>query len=485
MKKRILIIGSVLMLSFTSMAQLKVFSSGSISVASTTEPLSSYKMQVTGNSVFTSTTGIPTSAVMIRGLNTYSYATNPDYTWYGNDQTGIFHPASNNIGFAIAGTERIRISSYGYLGVGDNTPIALFTVGSGDKFQVNGNGIVSAANGSAAAPSYAFTASTNTGIYSSGTGILDFSTAGYKRVEINNSGDVIIGSVNSGKLTVTATTAQNAFATFVNHTSDYQYAQVSYVNRANSKALAVSYDDNETFKVMGSGYVWAAGTYTSSDSTLKENISDIQSALSKVKQLKGVKYNYKTKPLSPNAIENTVISSEAPKTQIGLLAQEVEAIVPEVVMTDENGLKGVAYQNLVALLIEAIKEQQNQIEIMQLDLNNCCIKNDNKSLNINDNNNTGGIEQSKSSAKDSYLLQNRPNPFTSETIIDYYIAQGAKNSSIMIFDLNGKLLKNIAINNSGKGSITINGFELSAGMYHYSLVINGAEIDTKRMILSE
>ncbi|HBX52885.1 MAG TPA: secretion protein Por, partial [Bacteroidales bacterium] len=72
-----------------------------------------------------------------------------------------------------------------------------------------------------------------------------------------------------------------------------------------------------------------------------------------------------------------------------------------------------------------------------------------------------------------------------ETVIEYYISENTANASIMIFDLNGKLLKTNNITGSGKGSITIFGNELSQGMYLYSLVINGEERDTKRMILSE
>jgi len=47
--------------------------------------------------------------------------------------------------------------------------------------------------------------------------------------------------------------------------------------------------------------------------------------------------------------------------EMGQIAQEAEAIVPELVFTDENGIKSIAYANTVALLIEAIKEQQQQI----------------------------------------------------------------------------------------------------------------------------
>jgi hypothetical protein len=47
---------------------------------------------------------------------------------------------------------------------------------------------------------------------------------------------------------------------------------------------------------------------------------------------------------------------------MGVIAQEVEQIIPEVVYTDENGMKSVAYGNMVGLLIEAAKEQQHEIE---------------------------------------------------------------------------------------------------------------------------
>ena len=54
-----------------------------------------------------------------------------------------------------------------------------------------------------------------------------------------------------------------------------------------------------------------------------------------------------------------------------------------------------------------------------------------------------------------------------------------------IYDMNGIQLKTIAINQKGNGSITINGSELRPGLFFYSLIADGKEIDTKRMILTE
>ena len=84
----------------------------------------------------------------------------------------------------------------------------------------------------------------------------------------------------------------------------------------------------------------------------------------------------------------------------------------------------------------------------------------------------------------AFLYQNTPNPFKENTEIRFQLSADAKNSLICIFDMQGKMLKQISIDPS-QSSITIDGTEFNAGMYLYSLVINGNEIDTKRMILTK
>jgi hypothetical protein len=94
-----------------------------------------------------------------------------------------------------------------------------------------------------------------------------------------------------------------------------------------------------------------ATQYTStSDISLKENVITIENALKKVLSLRGVEYD----------------RIESGEHQIGVIAQEVEKIIPEVVYGDE--IKSVAYANIVALLIEAIKEQQKEIEELKKNL---------------------------------------------------------------------------------------------------------------------
>jgi hypothetical protein len=88
------------------------------------------------------------------------------------------------------------------------------------------------------------------------------------------------------------------------------------------------------------------GTVTaSSDARFKKNIKTIEDALDKILNMRGVTFE----------------RLETPGTEIGVIAQEIEEVVPEVVTTDANGHKSVAYANLTALLIEAVKTQQDQI----------------------------------------------------------------------------------------------------------------------------
>ena len=84
-----------------------------------------------------------------------------------------------------------------------------------------------------------------------------------------------------------------------------------------------------------------------SDIRLKTNIRPIENALSKVLNCKGILYD---------RIDTTEVNT------FGFIAQELEEVFPELVTTNDNGIKGVKYQNAVAVLFEAMKEQQKQIE---------------------------------------------------------------------------------------------------------------------------
>ena len=98
----------------------------------------------------------------------------------------------------------------------------------------------------------------------------------------------------------------------------------------------------------GSGNLVAVGDITTnSDSRLKDNIEPITDALAIVEQINGVTYS--------------LISDNKKIRHVGLIAQNVEAVMPEAVLENENGIKSVAYGNLVGLLVEAIKELRAEV----------------------------------------------------------------------------------------------------------------------------
>ena len=121
--------------------------------------------------------------------------------------------------------------------------------------------------------------------------------------------------------------------------------------------LFSNYYNKDVFYVCGEGYLYCTlGGFFGSDINLKEDIKDIDSPLKLVTQLHGVKYKYKD--------DKETDKSKLPQ-RMGLIAQEVEKIVPEVVKEMNDGTKAIAYTDLIGLLVEAMKEQQKQIEELQ------------------------------------------------------------------------------------------------------------------------
>ena len=104
------------------------------------------------------------------------------------------------------------------------------------------------------------------------------------------------------------------------------------------------------------GNFTATGNVTAySDIRLKDNIVEIPNALEKVTELRGVTYN-------------RTDLDDSKKRYAGVIAQEVEQVLPEVVDTDDQGIKNVAYGNMVGLLIEAVKELKQEVDDLKAQL---------------------------------------------------------------------------------------------------------------------
>jgi hypothetical protein len=112
---------------------------------------------------------------------------------------------------------------------------------------------------------------------------------------------------------------------------------------------------NQAFTVLGTLNV--NGTIYSSDERFKKNITPLNNSLEKLMQLNGVEYEMRVSEFPDRYFK--------PGKQIGLIAQNVEKVIPEAVEQIMGDYKGVDYAKLIPLLIESIKEQQKQIEEMK------------------------------------------------------------------------------------------------------------------------
>ncbi len=268
-----------------------------------------------------------------------------------------------------------------------------------------------------------------------------------------------------------------------------------------------------------SGNVKVTGSLTvnttlyTSDKRLKKEINSInQETYDKLSQLTAFQYKYKTnKELIGQGLLKTTFAKDKSNKEVipeydnidrnryGFMAQDVQKIYPELVYEDGNGLLAIDYVGLIPLMIEGMKEQNAKVEdlkeqlantattptalleekIAELDkqIKNCC------QAAANQNGSSTTVSNQPNGAA---LYQNTPNPFSIEAQIKCFIPKQSQTSQLFIYNLQGKQLLKKQISEKENVSVNISGSELGgAGTYLYTLIIDGKEIDTKKMILTE
>ena len=104
--------------------------------------------------------------------------------------------------------------------------------------------------------------------------------------------------------------------------------------------------------------------FYSSDINLKTNIKPIDDPINKLLEISGVNFDWKDEYITQKGGEDGYFVR---KNDVGVIAQEIEKVLPEAVVTRDDGYKAVRYELIIPLLIEAIKEQQKQIDKLKKD----------------------------------------------------------------------------------------------------------------------
>lgn len=151
------------------------------------------------------------------------------------------------------------------------------------------------------------------------------------------------------------------------HTEDYAYRSgADFSLNATETNLKLSDDETVFIEMSGTadttflrvnGNIFAPNVSTISDLRLKRNITEITDALGKVMNIRGVNHYWRTEEYPEKGFSD--------KQAIGFIAQEIEPILPELIQEDQAGYKTIAYDKLTAVLVEAIKDQQEIISSQQ------------------------------------------------------------------------------------------------------------------------
>ncbi|MGI8892462.1 MAG: tail fiber domain-containing protein, partial [Bacteroidia bacterium] len=228
--------------------------------------------------------------------------------------------------------------------------------------------------------------------------------------------------------------------------------------------------------------------YGPSDLALKDKIQDLKNAESILSQFNPKTFEFKN---SQYPHMNLPVNE-----RFGLIAQEVEAVLPNLVknfiqpeeidslgniVNPEVTVKAVNYTEFIPILIAAYNEQRTKLDLLEDKLT--LMENTLNSLTGGGLKNSNNItEVTLENTMAIILDQNVPNPFADETKINYFLPDDVTNAKIIFYELSGKILKEVELKTRGEGQLHVYGQDLSSGIYTYTLLIDGKVFETKKMV---
>ena len=216
-----------------------------------------------------------------------------------------------------------------------------------------------------------------------------------------------------------------------------------------------------TLKLKVNGITMSDGYLITSDSRFKKDVTKLEGSLDKLLKMRGVAYNW-DKASNPDM-------GFGDEKQLGFIAQEVEKVLPEMVYTLENGYKAVNYTALIPVMVEAIKEQQSTIASLQDEVARM------KDIQ------SGNLDPLSASS----TMTIHPNPSSAAVTIGFTGIDPTAQSSVLIFDMNGKLIKTIELTTRDMDKLELAKGTLEPGMYIVSLISNSKELHTQRLIIQQ
>jgi hypothetical protein len=285
------------------------------------------------------------------------------------------------LSFYTGTTEQMRISSSGKVGIGTTDPQTdLHVHGSVGAIRMT-NPTTGITNGLQLG--FITDNSVDAAVWNSaGGGYLKFGTASYERMRITSDGKVGIGTENPtgilhvdggvsyGDGTNITLKAQDGYNAGGGPTGDGGDGgdiilmpglggNGGWWSGADGEpgGVGIGTTNPGTYKLYVAGAAYSTGGWQSSDLRFKKNIETIDSPIEKIMNIKGVSFEWKTSEYKDKGLPEG--------RHYGVIAQEVEKVLPEIVKEGPNGEKAVSYIELIPILTEAIKEQQKQIDSLR------------------------------------------------------------------------------------------------------------------------
>jgi hypothetical protein len=438
----------------------------------------------------------------------YNGSTFNGYVSHNNTHMTLWNKqATGNLYFGAGNGTRMTIHASGMVGIGTSAPLAKLDV-AGDA-NIRGTNVECGSD--------------------AGTGIANITIGAGRTADGQASFQLVSDQSSYSDWGVKFARFGNGFSRFTHRgTNAFQFmsegaANIGFLTNSTLR-MTVEHTtgdvgigtSNPASRLHVAGDIFATGTITSSDRRLKRDIDAYRAGLDEVMKLRPVSYFYNGEAGIRTEIKH-----------VGLIAQELEAVQPDLVgeylyqdkdmwdnVIEEGTYKYIQEGAIKYMLVNAIQEQQEQIaetestaldlqsEIELLKAENEVIRTENMEMKVLlkeiqqvvidlknhsahlsvQNASTTAIDLSgdESEAK---LWQNQPNPFRSETIIRYFLPEDASGAQLNIFRSDGKLLKSLRISEPGFGQLSIKAISLPTGNYLYQFKTDEGTLISKTMIL--